>query len=148
MGKLPRDDFKQAFYAFLPIVDNVEDAVNAFWATSKTQSRWIEGVVKRARPGDIVVSASPEFLLRKVCNDMELKLIASKVDPQTGHLIGPNCRGSEKVRRVKEAEAELEIELPFSEFYTDSLVDSPMASMSKRAFLVKRGRIEPFEVKA
>ncbi|MFC1731943.1 HAD-IB family hydrolase [candidate division KSB1 bacterium] len=54
----------------------------------------------------IVISASAESWLRTWCNDMKIELIGSRLEVTngkiTGKLIGKNCRGKEKVRRLKE----------------------------------------------
>ena len=110
--------------------------VAEFWRknAARVKSFYLEG----RRPDDIVISASPEFLLRDICTELGVGLlIASRVDPQTGGYDGDNCHGEEKVRRLYEAAPDAAI----GEFYSDSRSDEPMARIARRAFLVKGDRI-------
>ena len=90
------------------------------------------------REDDVIISASPEFLLAECCRRLGIKhLIASRVDPKTGKYEGLNCYGDEKPKRFDEyfgAERRGEIEA----FYSDSYSDVPMAVIAKRAYLVKK----------
>ena len=87
-------------------------------------------------PGDLVISASPDFLLREVCERRGLALIASRVDPSTGIYEGRNCNGQEKVARFRE----LYPDTPVHRFFSDSLGDTPMARLAEEAWLVDIGR--------
>lgn len=135
VGRIDRDSFKEGFYCFLGLLSQPTQTVDAFWR--KHMRKINRHILKIAQPGDVVISASPEFLLKKPCNTFGLNLIASKVDIRNGALRGANCRGSEKVRQFKEMLPDTEI----SAFYSDSLSDAPMASIAKRSFLVKKGEI-------
>ena len=84
------------------------------------------------QPGDLVISAGPEFLMRGMCEKRGLSLIASQVDPHTGRVLGPNCSNAEKVVRFRQAYPEAEID----NFYSDSRNDDPLAALAKRAFFV------------
>ena len=84
---------------------------------------------------DIVISASPEFLLRPICDRLGIRyLIASRVDSKTGKYTGLNCHGAEKVVRLKD-------ELGYTHcdgFYSDSHSDAPLAKIADRAYIVKK----------
>ncbi len=53
----------------------------------------------------IIVSASPEDYLKLWCDRLNIECIATKLKKQdgklTGHIEGRNCKGEEKVRRIK-----------------------------------------------
>ena len=90
----------------------------------------------------MIISASPEFLLAPICKKLEIKhLIASKVDSKSGKYSGVNCHGKEKVRRFYEEFSDGEID----KFYSDSFSDTPMAEISKKAFLVNGNKITEWE---
>lgn len=129
--------FKGALYRFLHAVPDIDREVELFW---KSHEARITGPCN-PQPGDLVISASPEFLLRDVCERRGLALIASQVDPRTGRTLGRNCSNDEKVARFRKAFPEGEID----GFYSDSHNDDPLASMAKRAFLVKDGKLFPWE---
>lgn len=135
-----RTQVKEGFYHFLNRLDDIDDAIETFWASYSKKLN--NAVIVRAQPNDYVISASPDFLLRPLCSEYGLKLIASPVDKYTGRCFGENCRGLEKVRRLYCEDPGAVIE----EFYTDSLTDSPLASLALTSFLVTGKRVEPFPV--
>ncbi len=135
------EEFKGKFYTFFSEIPNIDDAVLRFWEINIDKLRI--DVLSYAEDGDLVVSASPEFLLKPICNELHFRLIASKVDSQSGKLLSRNCKGEEKVDRIKEAGFPLEYEKVFS----DSLSDTPIAKLAKEAFLVTRSGLEPFPIK-
>ena len=97
--------------------------------------------MSRRRPDDVIISASPRFLLEPVCDSLGVvHLIASEVSPQSGRYTGTNCHGEEKVRRFHEQFADA----PIEEFYTDSRSDEPMARLAEKAFIVKGEKIKPY----
>ena len=120
--------FKGALYRFLTCVPDIEREVERFWAAHESR---IGGPCSPQR-GDLVISASPEFLLRDVCARRGLALIASKVDPHTGRVLGPNCSGAEKVARFCERYGDA----PIERFYSDSHNDDPLAALAGEAYLV------------
>ena len=120
--------FKGALYRFLPLLPDVELELAEFW---KSHERNIGGPCS-AQAGDLVISASPEFLLRDMCEKRGLLLIASQVDPHTGIVLGPNCSGAQKIARFRAAYPEAAIE----RFYSDSRNDDPLAGLAQHAYLV------------
>jgi len=128
--------FKGALYRFLHVIPDVEREVELFWQTHEER---ITGPCS-AQPGDLVISASPEFLLRDVCARRGLGLIASQVDPRTGRTLGRNCSNDEKAVRFRKEYPDAEI----GDFYSDSHDDDPLAGLAKRAFLVKDGALYPW----
>lgn len=86
----------------------------------------------------VVCSASPEFLLRPICDKLGVAhLVATRYDPATGVLHGKTCKEDEKVRRLRE-------ELPdvtYEAVYSDSLRhDAPILRLGKTAYHVVRGK--------
>ena len=74
-------------------------------------------------------------MILPICRELGVTGIASPVSPKTGALLGPNCRGEEKVARLRQAYPNT----PVEEFYSDSRSDAPLARLAGRAFLVKGG---------
>ena len=66
--------------------------------------------------------------------------MGSIVDKKTGKYSGPNCDNAEKVRRFYERFPDGVIE----EFYSDSLIDTPLARVAETAFLVKGDDLLPW----
>lgn len=135
LGIITKTQFKEKFYTFFKGIKNIDLFVEDFWRIHKKNiKRWYFDI---QRKDDMVISASPEFLLNPVCKELGItRLYASRVDRFTGKYDGINCWGEEKVRRFKEVTDE-EIEA----FYSDSYSDDPLAKISKSAYLVKGDRI-------
>lgn len=96
-----KTDFKEKMYRFLTYCDTEKD-VNDFW------KEYIGNIkpfyLEQKKDDDVIISASPEFLLKPVCKRLKIKnLMASKVDMHSGKYSGVNCHGKEKVKRFYEA---------------------------------------------
>ena len=134
-----KTEFKETMYRFLTKC-NAEKDVAEFW--EKNCGKIKDFYIKQKKSDDVIISASPEFLLAPICRKLGIKhLIASKVDSKSGKYSGINCHGKEKVRRFYEEFKNGEID----EFYSDSLSDTPMAEISKKAFLVNGNKITEWE---
>ena len=126
-----KTDFKQVLYRFLRYVE-IEKDLPEFWKSHKKNIK--DWYFNQQKDDDVIISASPEFLLEPICREIGIKyMLASKVDRKTGIYDGINCHGNEKVRRFYEVFPRGEIE----EFYSDSYSDSPLAEISEKAILVK-----------
>ena len=122
---------KEKFYRFLAAIPDVDKAVDDFWSKNVDGIfNWYKQVHSET---DVVISASPEFLLEGICEKLGVeKMMASKVDKKTGKYVGENCHGEEKVRRFYEAYPDGVID----SFYSDSVSDAPLAKLSKEAFVI------------
>ncbi len=125
-----KTDMKQVMYRFLTKTD-LERDLGDFWESHLRNIKpWY---LAQQKDDDVIISASPEFLLTPACRKLGIKnLIASKVDPKTGIYSGINCHGEEKVRLFRE-----QFDEEIDNFYSDSHSDDPLARISKKAFLVK-----------
>ena len=93
-----KTQFKQTAFSFLNSIKDTEQSVEAFWSVNEYKIKdWYK---ERDHGSDVIISASPDFLLRPVCMRLGVRqLIASEVDAQNGRFNGENCFGAEKVRR-------------------------------------------------
>ena len=132
--KIDKTQMKERFYVFLSSIDT-EKEVESFW--QKKKKKIYPFYLERKKSSDVIISASPEFLLKVIADELHFNLIASRVSPADGKYDGLNCYGDEKVSRFREAYGDAVID----EFYSDSLSDLPLAKIAKRAFLVKKGKI-------
>lgn len=131
--------FKENLYHMFNYVDDMENAVEEFTSTHMNHIKdWYKQAQKE---DDLVISASPEFLIRSFCRKTGINAcMASEVDIHTGKYNGLNCHGQEKVRRLYETYGQQNIE----QFYSDSLSDSPLADISEKAWLVKGDELSPW----
>lgn len=137
-GLCSREAFKEQFYRFLRYVPDTEGLVDRFWRENLL--RIYPWYLEQKREDDLIISASPEFLILPVCALLGVRGIASPVSPETGALLGPNCRGEEKVIRLRRACPDT----PVEEFYSDSSSDIPLARLARSAWLVRGGTPAPW----
>ncbi len=131
--------FKQNLYHMFVFVRDMESTVDEFVDTHMNHVK--QFYLDQQKEDDMVISASPEFTIGRFCKKLGIQhMMASVVDPKTGKYTGLNCHGKEKVRRFKEVMKDREID----EFYSDSLTDSPLAEMSRKAYLVKGDKLLPW----
>ena len=134
-GRLSRGEVKQALYSCLRFVPDARAEAKAFW--DGHIDRIFPWYLARRREDDLVISASPDFLIGEACRRLGIAYIATGMDTRTGRIIGENCRGEEKVRRFREIYGDA----PVEEFYSDSLSDRPMMDLAERGYLVKNGAV-------
>ena len=134
----PKQAFKQRMFGFLRLID-VDRAVKDFWTVNLSRVKpWYRAL---HRPDDVVISASPEFLIRPACESLGIvHVLASPVDSRTGRFSGPNCHGEEKVRRFREVWPDATV----NNFYSDSHSDDPMAALAERAWMVRGDDLRPW----
>jgi phosphoserine phosphatase len=99
--------------------------------------------LRQRRDSDVIISASPEFLLEPVVTGyLHCALIASKVDPKTGVYDGKNCYGEEKARHFRARYGDKRID----NFFSDDYADMPLMRAAENAFLVKGDTIMKAEL--
>lgn len=129
---------KEQFYRIFQGYDP-ESLLEEFWDTH--QHKIFSWYFDQQEESDIVISASPEFLLKPICARLGIQhLLASRVDPKTGKYTGPNCHGPDKVVRLKQAYGITHCD----KFYSDAYSDQPLADIADEAFLIVKGKITPW----
>ena len=133
---IDKTHMKQIFYRFMGAID-AEALLPEFWEIHKKNV--FPWYLQKHQEDDILISASPEFLLEPICKELGIKtLMASRVDPRTGKYQGINCHGKEKVRRLKQQTGITHLD----NFYSDSQSDLPLAEIADHAYLInKQGEI-------
>lgn len=139
-GRREKQAFKERmFRAFFGHTPDLDGYLADFWA--KEHTRVYSWYAKTRRDDDLVISASPEELVRPCCERLGIhRVMGSPVELATGRYTGANCHGEEKVRRFQAAFPGETVE----DFYSDSHSDDPMARVAKRAFLVKGETLVPW----
>lgn len=139
-GRCTLTQFKEYFYRFLRDVPSIDREVKLFWRCS--MKKIMPWYLKQRSENDVIISASPYFLLMIPCRRLGAKtLIASDVDRLTGKYSGENCKGEEKVRLFREKFPDAVID----EFYSDSGSDEPMARLARKAYMIRDGKIYKWE---
>jgi len=100
-----------------------------------------------------LISASPEFYINEFYNIKEVdKIIGTKFNFKNGtftrEMEGENCKGEEKVRRLKEVLKNEKIEVDFKESYmfSDSLSDKPLLDLVGKPYLINYAKEYAIEI--
>ena len=134
--KINKTQLKEYFYSFLMKLDDTNIIVEAFWL--ENHKKVMDWYINQQKDDDVVISASPEFLLKPICSLKGIRyLIASNVDINSGIYTGLNCYGEEKVNRFKSIFPNESVNW----FYSDSKADKPMAELARESFTVNGGKI-------
>lgn len=126
-----KEKLKSTLFKIVKYFDDIDSLVLEFW--EKENYKLKKYYLNQRNNNDIIISASPEFLLKPVAKKYNFKLIGTKMDKKTGTIMGNNCYGEEKVKRLYTKE---KISV-CDNFYSDSLSDEPLAKIAKNAFIVK-----------
>ena len=139
LGRREKQDFKERMLSFLSRIPDVDAVLDDFWQKNfrRVKKFYLEG----RRPDDVVISASPEFIIEPACRRLGVKCVmGSPVNKKDGKFMGLNCHGAEKVRRFRREYPDGRID----EFYSDSVSDTPLAELAERAFMVRGDVISDF----
>ena len=134
IGIISKTKMKETLYRFLNSFDDgeIDKIVKNFWESHKKNIyNWY---YDKKNSNDVIISASPRFLLGHICDKLGVNLICSEVNKKNGDYIGLNCWGDEKVSRFYKEYPDGVI----NEFYSDSKSDTPLAKLAKKSYLVKR----------
>ena len=136
IGLIKKNEFKEQFFVFLQGINNIDNLVNAFW--KKYYFKIKKWYLENNHENDIIISASPEFLLKKIAIKLKVyDLIATSVNKNSGKLESQNCYGEEKVNMLKQKYKNMK----FDKCYTDSLSDIPILNLAKNGYIVKKNKI-------
>lgn len=142
LKKYSTTEFKEIFFSFLLKTDNLEKYVSLFWEENFFRIKsWY---LNQKKESDLIISASPEFLIIKIAEILGIQTpIATKCNPNNGKIYGENCKGEEKVRRYRENYPSETIDC----FYSDSYHDLPLALIARKAYFVKKNKIQTWNIK-
>lgn len=140
-GKTGLTAFKTALFTRMAARIDLRAEAALFWQDARTQAKL--GAWFQSTPRDlpiVIASASPEFELEHAARLLGVSaLIGTRCDPDTGALIGKNCKGEEKIRRIGEAMGPFTVRA----MYTDSVKsDGPLLDIASEKYLVRHGRVQ------
>lgn len=137
---IKKTKMKENIFSFLEVIPDVDSLVKKFWDTHTCYIK--DFYLTKKHNKDIIISASPEFLLKPITDKLEvMDLIASDVDKKTGKFNGLNCYGKEKVKRLNKKYKDLTV----IESYSDSLSDTPILELAEKAYIVKGNKLTKFQ---
>lgn len=134
--------YKEVVFAFIKDIPNIDAFVLEFWKehNQKINDFFLNNIKEKKKI--CVISASPEFLLKPYLDKWNIPLIGTKMDKE-GKIKGENCNKEEKVKRMNKWNKKAKID----KFYSDSSKDTPLAKLSKEAYIVNHGKLLPWDDK-
>ncbi len=133
---------KEMLFLFLKKFNNIDNIIRQFWSVNIKKIKGFYNV--KGHKDDIIISASPEFLLKPVARMFVVKdLICTKMNKYNGKIKGNNCYGEEKLNRfLKKYDVD-----DIYEVYSDSYSDLPLLLNAKKAYFVKGNDIRMYKQK-
>lgn len=136
MGKIPMYKYGRSFFKYMMLIPDFDKQIEAFWNKNERHiSKWY---LNQKRSDDLIISASPECIVRPVTERLGVNLVGTLYDHEMGVFYGNFMLAKNKARFI------IELGMPKIEnFYSDSLSDTPLALCAEHAFLVKRMATKP-----
>ncbi|MCH5157355.1 MAG: haloacid dehalogenase-like hydrolase [Clostridiales bacterium] len=119
---------------FIALVPNVEKYVVKFW--DKNMKHIKPWYLENRRDDDIVISASPSFIVEEACRRLGVACIATNLDTRA-RLHGKHVYGKEKVSYYKSVYGDK----PLATYYSDSKTDVPMFKLAGKGYFVKGDKV-------
>ena len=144
MGRRNLTQFKSVLFGEMAKRFSLEKEAELFWRNEKTRAKLGKWFFDRPRDLPIVIaSASPEFELQHAAKILAVPtLIGTKCDAETGLLIGKNCKGEEKLRRIEQVVGPFEIRAMYTD---DAKADGPLLVAAQERYIVTHGVLAPFQ---
>lgn len=156
-------DERRVKECFLKFIDNIEeeklqDLVKRFYKNRLSKILYKDAVdmmykLKKEGYDIYLISASPEFYINEFYNiDVVDKVIGTRFEFKEGKFIrkmlGSNCKGEEKVKRLKEVLSKEKIEVDFKDSYmfSDSLSDKPLLDLVGKPYLINYKKKHEIEI--
>ena len=136
-----KEYMKEKFFSILKKIKNVDEYVNDFWEIhDKKIKSWY---LNQKQKTDVIISASPEFLLKPMEKKLGIsRVIATKVNKDTGKFESKNCHDYEKIIRYEQIYGNKKIR----SFYTDSIkADKAMLEYAEEGYLVVKNDVSKWE---
>lgn len=133
--------FKSVLFGEMSRRFSLEAEADAFWQSEKTRAKLGAWFFDTPRDIPIVIaSASPEFELCHATKILGVEtLIGTRCNMKTGELYGKNCKGAEKIERIREMLGDFEVRAMYTD---DAKADGPLLAIAKEKYIVTHGNVE------
>ena len=137
-GLITFERVKEAMLSFLFEIDDLDGYIEKFVSSHmKNIKPWY---LSRKNDYDIVISASYELWIIPFCKKLGIKYVLATKTDKDGHIIGKNCKGEEKVKRLANTIPNAQIVTS----YSDSESDLPILNLAKTAYVVEGNKLIPY----
>jgi len=138
---IDKTHMKEYIFSYVKYLNDIDIIIEDFWKEKKKNiKKWY---IDQKEDTDVIISASPEFLLKPLEKEFNYHVIASIVDKKTGKFLSKNCHDYEKIKRYEEYSSK-----KIKKFYTDSIkADKAMLEYAEEGYIVKKDSIIKFNGK-
>lgn len=137
-GLITFERVKEAMLSFLFEIDDLNGYIEKFVSSHmKNIKPWY---LSRKSDYDIVISASYELWIIPFCKKLGIRYVLATKTDKEGHIIGKNCKGEEKVKRLASTIPNAQIVTS----YSDSESDLPILNLAKTAYVVEGNKLIPY----
>lgn len=109
-----------AWWMYIRFV-NVNDAMIKNFA-DKHERYICDWYLQQKHPDDVIVSASPAFLIKEFAQRLGVTCVASDVDIETGRYHKPSCSGKEKVKQFRAVYPNAEVYASYGNAESDQYI--------------------------
>jgi putative flippase GtrA len=139
-GAKPQVAFWKAFYAYFEYLPDVNHLASQFWNERRLR-RLNHAYLAVRQKGDLILSASPDCLLKPVCQTLNVGFIGASVDARTGACSFRGCCATEKLHRFRQQFPKEKIEV----FWSTRLSDHPVAQEAEQSYIVRGRRVADWD---
>ena len=134
-GMIPFEKLKEELLSFIFKINNYPKFINEFVDSHMKKIKPF--YLSRKTDNDVIVSASYELWISVFARRLGVKyILATRVDSD-GKILGKNCKGIEKVNRIRSIFPNATIACA----YSDSSADIPFLEMANNAFVVEGNKL-------
>lgn len=137
-GMVSFEQVKEELFSFIYKINNYPKFLNDFVDSHMYK---IKALYKsRQTDNDVIVTASLDIWINLFANRMGVKNVLATRFDVSGKIIGINCKGYEKVRRLSESFPNV----PVVNAYSDEKSDEYLLKMAQNGFVVEGNRVIPY----
>ena len=130
-GLISFDKVKQTLLSFIFQIHNYPKFINKFVSSHMKKIKPFYN--SRKTEHDLIASASYDLWISIFARKLGVKYVIATKTNFEGAIVGPNCKGIEKVKRIKELFPNAKIVCS----YSDSSVDIPILEMAPVSYVVE-----------
>ena len=134
-GYISFEEVKEALLSFIYKINNYPKFINSFVDSHMKKIKPF--YLSRKSEADIIVTASYDLWIKQFAKRLGIKHVIATNTDSNGKIIGKNCKGEEKVKRIKELYSDTEILCA----YGDSSKDIPVLKLAKTAYVVEGNKL-------
>ena len=128
-GRIPNYRMQRELFAYLTMVDDFDEQIERYWDVH--EKRIAPWYLAQKRPDDLIITSSPSCIIGPIARRLGVNYRATEYDREYGVFLDNLMYAKEKARYI------LDLDFPqIDNFYSDSLVDTPLALCAEHAHLV------------